>query len=214
LRFELIKNCRYALFDLDNTLYPQSCGLMKEIGNRINKFMIERLGIPAEEVSKTRDSFLKSHGTTLNALRRYFKVDPDEFLAFVHEIPLHQYINYDPQLDQMLGRLQLHKVVFTNADAPHARRVLARLRIMHHFESILDIHFLEFVNKPHQRAYIKVLEEVAAKPEECILIEDSLANLITAKKIGMATVIVGEDLPKNGAHHHIQRITDFESLLK
>jgi putative hydrolase of the HAD superfamily len=213
LRFDL-RNCRYALFDLDNTLYPQSCGLMKEIGNRINKFMIERLAIPPEQVSKIRDSYLKSHGTTLNALRRYFEVDPDEFLAFVHDIPIAEYIQYDPELDQLLGRLKIRKIVFTNADAPHARRVLSRLRIMHHFESILDIHFLEFVNKPHRRAYVKVLEEIAAKPDECILFEDSLVNLVTAKKLGMTTVMVGGSPRFNGAHHHIERITDFESLLE
>jgi putative hydrolase of the HAD superfamily len=208
-----MKDLQYALFDLDNTLYPQSCGLMKEIGNRINQFMVEQLGICPEEVSKTRDSFLKTHGTTLNALRRHFEVDPDEFLAFVHDIPLAEYLRYDPQLDRMLGRLKIRKIVFTNSDARHARRVLTRLGIMHHFESILDIHFLEFVNKPHERAYLKVLEEISAQPEECVLIEDSLANLITAKKLGMTTVIVSEGT-KNGDHRHIQRITDFEHLLK
>jgi putative hydrolase of the HAD superfamily len=208
-----MKNLQYALFDLDNTLYPQSCGLMKEIGNRINRFMVERLGICPEEVSKTRDSFLKTHGTTLNALRRHFEVDPDEFLAFVHDIPLAEYLRYEPQLDQMLGRLKIRKIVFTNADARHARRVLTRLGIMHHFESILDIHFLEFVNKPHERAYLKVLEEISARPEECVLIEDSLTNLIAAKKLGMTTVIVSEKT-QNGDHCHIQRIADFEHLLK
>lgn len=210
----MIKNFQYALFDLDNTLYPQSCGLMKEIGNRINRFMVERLGLHVEEVGKTRDSFLKTHGTTLNALRRYFKVDPDEFLAFVHDIPLVEYLHYEPLLDQMLGRLKVRKIVFTNSDSRHARRVLTQLGIIHHFESILDIHFLEFMNKPHQRAYLKVLEEISARPEECILVEDSLVNLLPAGKLGMTTVMVGEGIHPHGAHHNIERITDFERLLK
>ena len=40
------KTLRCALFDLDNTLYPKSCGLMQEIGDRINLYMVERLGYP------------------------------------------------------------------------------------------------------------------------------------------------------------------------
>jgi putative hydrolase of the HAD superfamily len=186
---------------------------MNEIGNRINRFMVERLSICPEEVTKRRDAFYRSHGTTLNALRRIYEVDPDEFLAFVHDIPLTNHISYAPGLDQMLGRLDLRKIIFTNADASHARRVLSRLGVLRHFESILDIHFLEFVNKPHRQAYLRVLEEISAQPEECILIEDSLANIIPAGKLGMTTVMVSQGIRKNDAHYHIERITDLEPLI-
>lgn len=207
------KNLRYALFDLDNTVYPASSGLMKEIGNRINRFMVERLGIGPEEVGRTRDDFLKAFGTTLNALRRYHAVDPDDFLSFVHDIPLEQYLRYDAALDQMLGRLDLGKVIFTNADASHARRVLACLGVLRHFESIIDIHLLDFVNKPDRRAYLKALDFISALPEECVLVEDSLKNARTARELGMTTVLVGEGTRADGAHHHIARITDLEELI-
>jgi len=76
----LKETLRYALFDLDNTLYPTSCGLWQEIGRRINLYMIEKLGIHPQEVSERREEFLKTFGTTLNALRRHYSVDPDESL--------------------------------------------------------------------------------------------------------------------------------------
>jgi putative hydrolase of the HAD superfamily len=207
----LIGNFQFALIDLDNTIYPQSCGLMKEIGNRINRFMVERLGMHPEAVSQKRDEYFRSHGTTLSALRHYYDIDPDEFLAFVHDIPLANYLHYDPALDEMLGRLEIRKLIFTNADAPHARRVLSRLGILRHFESILDIHFLEFVNKPNRRAYFRVLEEISAGPAECLLIEDSLANILAAGKLGMTTIMVGGER-RNGAHYHLERIIDLERL--
>ena len=203
---------RYAFFDLDNTLYSQSCGLWQEIGNRINRYMVERLGIDPLEVGRRRDEFLKAFGTTLNALRRHYSVDPDEFLAFVHDIPLNRFIQPDPELDRMLARLPLRKIIFTNADAQHARRVLTRLGILRHFECIIDIHLLEFVNKPDRRAYLKAMEFVSARPEECILIEDSLANIVPAGKLGMVTVMVGGAPGRDGANHHIQRITDLEKI--
>jgi len=186
---------------------------MKAIGNRINRYMIERLGVRPEEVSKRRDEFLKAFGTTLNALRRYYFVDPDEFLAFVHDIPLDRFLQYEPALDRMLGSLKLRKIIFTNADAQHARRVLSRLGIIRHFESIIDIHMLEFVNKPDRRAYLKALDFASARPEECILVEDSLTNIIPAGKLGMTTVMVGEGSSTDGAHYHIDRIADLGNLI-
>jgi putative hydrolase of the HAD superfamily len=212
-RPELAKTLRCAFFDLDNTLYPKSSGVMQAIGGRINQYMVERLNIRPAEVTGMRDDFLKTFGTTLNALRRFYAVDPDEYLDFVHDLPLHLHLKYEPELDQMLERMELRKIIFTNADAKHARRVLSQLGILRHFESIIDIHLLDFVNKPSRRAYSTALEYASARPEECILIEDSIVNIIPAADLGMITVLVREGSPKNGAHHHISRITELENLI-
>jgi putative hydrolase of the HAD superfamily len=206
-------NHRCVLFDVDNTLYPKSAGLMQAIGKRMNLFMIERLGINANEVKEKREGFLKSFGTTLNGLRRQYSVDPDEFLAFVHDLPVDSYLRYEPALDRMLERLQLRKIVFTNADAQHARHVLSCLGIMRHFESIIDIHLLDFVNKPDRRSYLKALEFASVQSGECVLVEDHLPNIIPARELGMTTVIVGEGPAADGAHHRIARITDLGTLL-
>jgi putative hydrolase of the HAD superfamily len=210
----LNKKLRYALFDLDNTLYPRSCGLMEEIGRRMNQFMIERLGFSEATVAEHRDSLLLAHGTTLNALRRRYSVDPDEFLEFVHDIPLETFLDYNEALDRMLGALPLQKVIFTNADAKHARHVLARLGILPHFESIIDIHMLEFANKPDRRSYRKALDFIAAEPEECILLEDFIVNIRPARKLGMTTVLVGDGVNTEGAHHRIEDITELAELLQ
>ena len=206
-------NHRCILFDLDNTLYPKSAGLMQAIGKRMNLFMVERLGIDPNEVRQKRDEFLMSFGTTLNGLRRRYSVDPDDFLAFVHAVPIGSYLRYEPTLDRMLGRLELRKIVFTNADAQHARRVLSCLGITRHFESIIDIHLLDFVNKPDRRSYLKALEFASVQSGECVLVEDHLPNIIPARAMGMTTVMVGEGHAVDGADHHIVRITDLEALV-
>ena len=207
------RNLRFALFDLDNTIYPRSSGLMPEIGRRINRFMVERLGFEESEVSRRREAFLKKWGTTLNALRRHYAVDPDEYLNYVHDIPLEGFIEENSELARMLGSLELRKVLFTNADARHARRVLSRTGILHQFESIIDIHMLDFINKPDRRAYLYAIAFIEARPEECILIEDSPVNIRAARELGMLTVHVGAEEQSDGAHYHIRDITDLEDLL-
>ena len=203
----------YLLFDLDNTLYPQSSGLWEAIGDRINLYMVERLGMTPAEVGRKRDDFLKAFGTTLNALRHYYGIDPDEFLAFVHDLPLAKYLGRQPAVDQMLGRLPFYKVIFTNADAAHARRVLALLGITPHFERIIDIYALEFINKPDRRSYLRALGYLSCRPDECILIEDSLTNILPAREMGMLTVHVHGGDSADGAHCHIHEITELEEIL-
>ncbi len=204
---------RFLLFDLDNTLYPQSCGLWEAIGARINLYMTDRLGFDPEKVTETREHYLNAFGTTLNALRHYHNVNPDVFLDFVHDLPLERFIAYDEALDRMLGRIKLRKVIFTNADAPHAGRVLNRLGIAHHFEQTIDIRALEFIVKPDRQAYEKVLRQIGARPDECVFVEDSLLNLLPARKMGMTTVLLRDGEPSEGAHFRIRRITDLEPLL-
>ena len=206
---------RCALFDLDNTLYPKSCGLMSEIGRLMNLYMSERLEIPADNVREIRDALLASYGTTLNGLRRRYEIDPDDFLAFVHDIPLEKFIVRDEALDKMLAALPLRKIIFTNADARHARRVLSHLGVLHHFEAIIDIHFIEFCNKPDPRAYRTALEFAGVRPEECVLLEDYPANIRTARAMGIKTVLVGgEKDDKNDAFadYAIDSVVEFVDL--
>jgi putative hydrolase of the HAD superfamily len=204
---------RYLLLDLDNTLYPPESGLWEAIGHRINRYMIERMGMHPDEASEKRRNYLHVFGTTLNALRHYHGVDADEFLAFVHDLPLAEYLRSDPALDAMLERLPLRKLIFTNADAPHARRVLDCLGVTQHFERIIDIHALEFENKPHPRAYTRALELLEARPEECVFVDDTQANLVPAQKMGMVTVLVGGSEGGAAATLQIGRINLLEEAL-
>jgi putative hydrolase of the HAD superfamily len=203
---------RFLLCDVDNTLYPPDNGLWEAIGHRINLYMIERLGYHPDEVTLRRTNYLNAFGTTLKALRHYYGIEPSDFLAFVHDLPLQDYLRPAPELDGMLGRLPLRKVIFTNADATHAKRVMAHLGVSHHFERIIDIRALEFQNKPDAAAYRKALEFLSARPEECVFVDDSLNNLLPAGAMGMITVLVGDGEQKQGVDYQISSITDLENL--
>jgi putative hydrolase of the HAD superfamily len=189
----------YLLFDLDDTLYTAQCGLWAAIGARIDRYMVERLGLAPETTAAQRKHYLETYGTTLNGLRREHEIDPHEFLQFVHDVPVTEFLAPSAKLDGMLARLPQTKVVFTNADAPHARRVLACLGIAHHFQQIIDIHTLEFANKPDQRAYQRALALLGARPEACLFVDDAVRNLRPAQALGMTTVLVrpgGGPLPE------------------
>ncbi len=190
---------RYALFDLDNTLYPADAGVWGAISERINLYMTERLGLPPAEAAVRRRQYLNAFGTTLNGLRQDFGVDAMEYLTFVHDLPLERLLHPAPALDAMLARLPLVKVVFTNADERHAGRVLDRLGIRRHFARIIDIVALNFVNKPEPAAYRGALQLLAAEAAECVFVDDMPSNLRPAHDLGMCTVLIGTP-PQVGFH--------------
>ena len=83
---------RVLLFDLDDTLYARACGLWPAIGQRINAYMVERMGLRPDEARALRQVYLEAYGTTLNGLRHEHGIDPVDYLAFVHDLPLERYL--------------------------------------------------------------------------------------------------------------------------
>jgi putative hydrolase of the HAD superfamily len=190
---------RFLLCDLDNTLYPANSGVMQAVGQLIVRYMIERVGLPAVDVERLKRRYFQDYGTTMVGLILHHAIDPEDYLVFVHDLALEQYLQPAPALDAMLGSIPLRKAVFTNADRGHAERVLGVLGVRRHFEWIIDVRDFGFNCKPHPSAYRHILEIVGASPGECIMVEDALSNLAPAQAMGMLTVLVGDHSP--GGNH-------------
>ncbi|MBN1667633.1 MAG: pyrimidine 5'-nucleotidase [Anaerolineales bacterium] len=190
-------NFDVIFFDLDATLYPGSNGLWPAIGARIDRYMYERLGFDRAQISELRHHYYLQHGTTLCGLQKFHQVDAKDYLDFVHDLPLTDYLQPDPALRAMLLSLPARRWVFTNSDAPHAKRVLRRLGIEDCFEGMIDIFALAPACKPHPEAYQLALQMTGQPiPGRCALLDDSPRNLETAKELGIFTVLVGS----NGTH--------------
>ncbi|WP_376789279.1 pyrimidine 5'-nucleotidase [Thermoflexus sp.] len=204
---------RYLILDLDDTLYPRRSGLMDLISERIGRYMVERLGFPPAEAEALRQRYYTQYGTTLRGLMEEHSIDPEDYLAYVHDVPLEAYIQPNPALDRMLGRIPLTKVIFTNASEEHARRVIERLGIAHHFPIILDVRRLEYYNKPDPEAYRRILQHLRAQGPECIFVDDSARNLRPARALGMITILV-DDQTEDGVDFHVPDILSIEPVIR
>jgi putative hydrolase of the HAD superfamily len=188
---------KYVLFDLDDTLYPTSAGLMNEISVRMSEFMVSQVGIPPDQVDRVRRDYWSRYGTTLRGLYLERHVDARAFLDYVHAVDLAKYLRPNPRLDDMLAALPLQKGIFTNAPADHARRVLSALGIERHFDAIFDIYFLQYESKPAAAAYERVAASLRVPATECAMVDDTARNLAPAKALGMRTVwLDGNDNPR------------------
>jgi putative hydrolase of the HAD superfamily len=183
---------RYLLCDLDDTLYPKNTGLMKAIGDRINRYMIEVMGMPADAASEIRREYHDRYGTSMRGLIVNHGIEPESYLGFVHQVPYEEFLTPNPALDVILAEIPLDKVIFTNATREHAGRVLDILGLGHHFDRIIDVRDFDFCSKPHPNAYARSLELLDATPDECIFVEDSARNLAPAMALGIKGVLVGD----------------------
>ncbi len=179
-------------FDLDDTLYPSTTGLWDAIRERMGRYMWERLGIPRDDVPRLRRQYFETYGTTLRGLQIHHGVDADEYLAYVHDLPLNAYIHPDPVLKKMVKSLPQNKWIFTNADDTHARRVLAELDLADCFCGIIDLRAIQFACKPEIVAYQRAMALAGVlEPSDCVLMDDSPRNLATARELGFFTILVG-----------------------
>jgi putative hydrolase of the HAD superfamily len=179
------------LFDLDNTLYPASSGLMHSVDTRITEYVQNLLGVEPAEAMDLRRQYFVDYGTTLRGLQHHHTVDPEDYLAYVHDLALESFLASDAELDHLLSEVGATKAVFTNAPGDYARRVLATLGIERHFEQVFDIRFHGFQPKPDPVAYQRVLDALGVASAEVVFIEDTPQNLLPAHALGMTTILVG-----------------------
>jgi putative hydrolase of the HAD superfamily len=210
---------KYILFDLDDTLYPTSAGLMNEISQRMSEYMVAQIGISPADVDRVRREYWARYGTTLRGLYIERHIDAQAFLDYVHDVDLHQYLRPDPRLDATLAALPQQKSIFTNAPANHARNVLRALGVNKYFGDIFDINFIGYESKPTPSAYVQVANALPVRAEECLMIDDTARNLVPAKKLGMQTVwLDGNDNPRaaegsDAADYVIKTIYDVPKVL-
>ena len=192
---------RYILFDLDDTLYPRHAGVMDQIRDRMLVYLRSWLNLSPDEADALRRHYFQTYGTTMRGLQINYQIDTEEYLSYVHDIPLHNYLAANGRLDAVLASIPQAKVVFTNSSREHATRVLDLLGIRHHFQRIIDVRDVGYESKPQPSAYQLACNLLDALPEECLMVDDNTRNLSPAKALGMMTVLVldGSGPPPDGA---------------
>ena len=178
------------IFDLDNTIYDINLGLFKKISNRITNFIMSKYSLDIDQAKKIQKEYYLKYGLTLRGLIVEKKLEPEEFLDYVHDVE-HPELKKNDQLISKIRILEGKKIIFTNATSKHAKKILNILELEHDFDQIIDIKDLEYIPKPDKRSYKKLLECLNLNKEnldKTIFFEDTVKNLIPAKELGITTV--------------------------
>ena len=209
------------IFDLDNTLYHADNGVFAQIDGRMTSFVAELLSLDRDSARAVQKQLYRDHGTTLAGLIAIHHIDPEPYLAFVHDLDLSE-LHPDPAMSQALTRLQGRRFVFTNGCRNHAARILERLGMGHLFDQIWDIRTIGFIPNPSRPAYEAVVAEASLDPAQTAMFDDIARNLVVPHEMGMTTVWLncqsdwsrqGPDFPVASAAHIDHEIRDLSEFL-
>jgi putative hydrolase of the HAD superfamily len=181
------------LFDLDNTLHDASRAVFGRLNGSMTDYIARHLGLQREEADRLRVHYWRRYGATLLGLERHHGIRAAHFLAQTHTLPgLEASLHMPPADRAALRRLPGRKFLLTNAPADYAKRVLTALDLASVFEGIIAIEgmrlFGDLRPKPDARMLRVVLARHKLPASRCVLVEDTVANLKSARRLGLGTV--------------------------
>ena len=179
------------IFDLDNTLHDADRHIFPHLNRSMTAYLEVHLGLDRDGASQLRTHYWRRYGATLLGLMRHHGVAPRHFLWETHQFPeLNSMILRHPLLRSVLLRLPGRKLVFSNSPVHYSRAVLEVLRVTDLFDDVFSIEHTGYRPKPDPAGFMRLLRKHRLRPRRCIMVEDSLPNLRTAKRLGMKTVWV------------------------
>ncbi|MDR1994900.1 pyrimidine 5'-nucleotidase [Azonexus sp.] len=182
---------RTWLFDLDNTLHNATPHIFPHINRSMRAYIERHLGVDAQQANRIRQDYWTRYGATLLGMMRHHGTDPRHFLHETHQFPdLQRMIVFEKPLLHALRRLPGRRIVFSNAPRHYAEAVLRITGLGRCFDALYAVENLNYRPKPQPAGFRALLQAENLDPRRCIMVEDSVSNLVTAKKLGMRTVLV------------------------
>ncbi len=183
---------RVWIFDLDDTLHDASSHIFPVMNRAMTQYIMDTLAMDEATAFQLRQHYWRVYGATLKGLMRHHGVAPRHFLQQTHALAdLESMVEQTKGLRMLIRRLPGRKVVFTNAPMSYALRVLKVLGLHGMFETVFSVESTRFHPKPSVRGFRQLLATIGASAADCVMLEDNLPALMTAKRMGMKTVHVG-----------------------
>ena len=177
---------RTWIFDLDDTLHRASPKVFAVIDRAMTRYIEEQLAVDPDTADRLRRDYWQRYGATLHGLVRHHDVDAAHFLHATHPLAaIRPLLQLFAGVRPLLRRLRGRKVLFTNGPHHYAQALLRQLRIQHHFDAIIAIEQLRLQPKPQRKAFHQLLRRQRLSAGQCVLIDDSHANIVTATRLGM-----------------------------
>jgi putative hydrolase of the HAD superfamily len=199
------------LFDLDNTLHDASHAIFPAISANMNTYIARVLDdgitpVTQARIDAARLGYWKKYGATLLGMMRHHGVSAADFLRETHDLKdLRAMMRSETGLGRLLMKLPGRKILLTNAPLDYSTHVMRHLGLGRHFAHHIAIEQMhvhrQLRPKPSKLMLARLLRKYGIAARDCILVEDTLANLKSAKQLGLRTVWITQYL------RHLERST-------
>ncbi|KAB1206413.1 hypothetical protein CJ030_MR7G027613 [Morella rubra] len=202
------------LFDLDDTLYPRSSGLSAEVTKNIQEYMLHKLGIEDGKIPQLCVSLYKNYGTTMAGLKAIgYNFQYDDFHGYVHGRLPYDMLKPDPVLRGLLLSLPIRKVDDADVDPISRIEVFDIDKYLSRPDASLVLPRTPVVCKPFEGAYEKVFNIANINPQRTLFFDDSIRNLLSGKRMGLHTVLVGTSHRTQGVDNALESIHNIREAL-
>jgi len=185
------------IYDLDGTFYPYPKGYPMVCARTVADVAMNTFKVRAdfETLALEIDDYYVRHRTWLPLLRDKYGIDPAALHFHYHAALDPAEIPQNPELAQVFKRAaHAHHAILTHASQLWAKRMVGHFNLHAHFpqDNIFSLeHFKEL--KEHGSAGLRMAMNGLGEtnPGNIVFVEDTLLNLIPAKKMGIRTVFIG-----------------------
>ena len=209
------KNIKNIIFDCDGVLYKDLEAVFGQVSKKMGKYISKKLNVDLKKAKELQRNYFHKYNTSLNGLMIHHKIDPHEFLEYVHDIDLN-FLKKDTVLREELLKLDAKKFVYTNGSRDHVNNITKHLGIDDLFDGVFDIVDGQFIPKPQIEPFKVLIKKFAINPEETVFIDDIAKNLSVKKELNLKTVWLinneywgKQDSDKNYIDVKIENLTSF-----
>ena len=209
------KNIKNFIFDCDGVLYKDLDAVFGQVSKKMGKYISRKLNVDLKKAKELQRNYFHKYNTSLNGLMIHHKIDPHEFLKYVHDINL-DFLKKDTLLREELLKLDVKKFVYTNGSRDHVNNITKHLGIDDLFDGVFDIVDGQFIPKPQIEPFKVLIKKFDINPEETVFIEDIAKNLSVKKELNLKTVWLinneywgKQDSDKNYIDVKIENLTSF-----
>lgn len=198
------------LFDLDNTLHNASARIMPRINENMTNFICRmHLNATGTEdfgyADGIRQHYWRSYGATVLGMMLHHGTSAEKFLVETHLIKgLEDMVDAERGLVKAIRSLPGRKILLTNAPRDYADVVMRHLGINKLFSGSIPIEGMwvhrRLRPKPSDLMLRRILRKLQVCPSKCVLVEDTLSNLRSGKRLGLKTVWLTQFLHAGQRH--------------
>lgn len=207
---------KHIIFDVDKTIYPESCGFGGEMDKRISLYTATFIDIPLKEANELRKRSLKQYGTTLQWLQQEHGLsDTDHYLDAVHPENVEEYLPNREEVNNTFNKIPVPMSILSNGPIENVNRILNYYQINHLFNPIIDIKMNNMVGKPNISAYKMILDKIDCPIGEILFIDDVEDYLIPFHEMGGNVLLINEkNKPTKMGFSQIKTILSLPDYLK
>lgn len=207
---------KHIIFDVDKTIYPESCGFGDEMDRRITEYTATFIDIPLKTANDLRKDSVKRYGTTLKWLQEeHGLTDSDHYLDYVHPIDVENYLPDKNKIKSVFHQLPIPMSILSNGPIENVDRILGFYDLNELFHTIIDIKMNNLIGKPNITAYEGILKKIGIPVSQILFIDDVESYLVPFHDMGGNVLLINEgNKPVKMHFDQIKTILDLPAYLK